>query len=218
MKNFEEIFLKFTSLSAFATITLLLSSQSALAGIPVPIGNVGFSLPGDVDPTAVPSLSGTMLIILSLLLFIVAFRISKLNNSQPSKFFISLIGVIALSFSIGGVKIINDVNAGGAVLIGLQTTTLEVDPNQTTGKVDVFPGSNFYDNPFGVDVTITSVNIIDNRYSCAAIDVAARLSADEMAPKCSEIIGDDGNIIPNDKQCQLNCRLIIESIPPVDLN
>lgn len=63
--------------------------------------------------TAVPSLSNTMLIVLSLLLFLVAFKIAKQKNNPTGKFFVSLLGVSAIVMgSSGGVKLVTEAQAG----------------------------------------------------------------------------------------------------------
>lgn len=203
MKNFEKIFLKFTSLSVFATITLLLSSQSALAGT-TPVGTINFSIPAGATP--VPSLSATMLIVLSLLLFIVAYRVSKQKDSRNNEFFVTFIGLVALSSSIGGVKIISDVNAGVSVPEAL-TLTLTTD---TTGSAPITgPSTNYYDNSFGVPATITSIDLLPN-FSCNIPLTSLGKPADLSAPVCEV-----GNVIPSDEQCQLRCSSLLMTDSPL---
>ncbi len=61
---------------------------------------------------SVPTLSSAMLIVLSLLLFVVAFKIAKQKNNSASKLFVSLLGVSAIVLGGGGVKLISEVSAG----------------------------------------------------------------------------------------------------------
>jgi len=61
--------------------------------------------------TSVPTLSSMMLIVLSLLLFIVAYKVSSKKRNQVGKFFISIIGITALISGLGGVKVFSDAEA-----------------------------------------------------------------------------------------------------------
>ncbi len=92
------------------TICLLLLSNTVLAG-GAP-GTITMTLNGSA--TAVPSLSGSMLIVLSLLLFVVAYKVAKQKNA--SKLFVTLIGVTVLSTGLSGVKIISESFATGNTL------------------------------------------------------------------------------------------------------
>ncbi len=181
---------------------LLLSNQNVYAGS-TPVGTINFSIPGGAGATAVPSLSGTMLIVLSLLLFIVAFRISKQKGSKNKEFFVTLLGVFALSSSIGGLKVISDVKAGVTIVVPeALTLTLSTD---TTGSAPITgPSTNFYDNSFGVPATITSIDILPG-FSCNNLRVISTLGkpVDTSAPVCSD--APSINIIPDGAQCQLSC-------------
>ena len=92
------------------TICLLMLSNAVFAG-GAP-GTISMTLNG--SPTAVPSLSGSMLIVLSLLLFAVAYKVAKQKNA--SKLFVTLIGVTVLSTGLSGVKIISESFATGNTL------------------------------------------------------------------------------------------------------
>lgn len=92
------------------TICFLLLSNTVLAG-GAP-GTITMTLNGSA--TAVPSLSGSMLIVLSLLLFVVAYKVAKQKNA--SKLFVTLIGVTVLSTGLSGVKIISESFATGNTL------------------------------------------------------------------------------------------------------
>lgn len=194
MKRKQSLIRKIGSLSFLAIVVSLISSQSVLAGT-TPVGTINFSIPGAAGATAVPSLSGTMLIVLSLLLFIVAFRVSKQKNSRNKEFFVTLIGVFALSSSIGGVKIISDVKAGVSVPEALP---LILTIGSTIGSAPITgPATNYYDNSLGSPATITSIDILPG-FSCSTL--TALKPADFLAPTCEA-----GNIIPNNDQCQLTC-------------
>jgi len=98
MSQVHTFFLKFT-----AVTSLLFLSFSAFAGP----GSVTLV---PVNPTAVPTLSTSMLILMSVLLMIVALRVSK--NKASGKLFITLMGASVLIASGSGVKLISDLKAG----------------------------------------------------------------------------------------------------------
>ena len=87
-------------ISGIASTSLLLFSSSVWAT----------GVTGSVGATSVPSLSGSMLVILSLLLFAVAFRLTK-QNKAVNKLFISLLGVGMIISAGSGFKLISDAQA-----------------------------------------------------------------------------------------------------------
>ncbi len=201
MKNVQNLFDRMKSLSTLSMAFLLLSSQNTLAGTNV--GTMTYSIPGAA--TDIPTLSGTMMILLSLLLFIVAFRVSKQKGSKVNKLFISLLGVFALSSSIGGFKTISDAHAG--VVGGQQAITLTLN-SATTGTVDIFgPTTQYFDNAFDVPVTILEINIREG-FSCnnpliGDDFISAARPIIPGSPTCTASA--PGNVIPVDAQCQLSC-------------
>jgi len=66
-----------------------------------------------VSASSIPTLSTTMLLVLSLLLLVVAFRVSKQKNNAAGKIFVTLLGVSAIVTMGHSVKLISDTNAGG---------------------------------------------------------------------------------------------------------
>ncbi len=118
-------------------LAVLLSSSSAFA----------VNVNGSVGATSVPSLSGSMLVVLSLLLFAVALRISK-QNKAVNKLMITLLGVGVIVSAGSGIKLISEVKAG--------VPTVTLSGNTSFGS----PGSpsnyaSFLDNNTGQPVTIT---------------------------------------------------------------
>ncbi len=103
MKFFQKVVVKLSAVSA-----LFLLPFSAFAGS----GTIVF---GPVDPSAIPTLSSTMLIVLSVLLVLVAFRVSKQKGS--GKLLVTLLGASVLMASTGGIKLVSDLEAGGATPI-----------------------------------------------------------------------------------------------------
>lgn len=78
--------------------------------------------------TEVPTLSNIMLILLSLLLFIVAYKTSNNKRSQASKFFISLLGMTVLLTGLNNLTLINKVNAVEFIRVTSLPLTGHVDP------------------------------------------------------------------------------------------
>ena len=95
----------------------------------------------------IPTLSGTMLVVLSLLLFAVAYRITKQKNSATGKLFVTLIGVTAIAMGGSGIKLISDVKAGSFMGIPLDMPVITLPGG--------FSGPLF--NNSGEDVTIQSI-------------------------------------------------------------
>lgn len=113
-------------------------------------GNVGTLVYAPAAaPAAIPSLSGTMLIVLCLLLVAVSFRIAKQKNSGTNHFVIALLGAGALISAGGGMKLISDAHA-------LTTHTMVAGG----GSLPVFNNDlNTYSNRSGVDQVINSINL-----------------------------------------------------------
>ncbi len=138
----------------------------------------------------IPTLSGGMLLILSLLLAAVAFRIVKQHQSGTSML-LGIIGVTALMSGAGGVKLLSDAQAGiiPTPLVG--------------GSVTVDPASffnNFFINSTGVAQTINSVSSGDG--SCPDVNLDIGLSSG--FPHCSVgLTLADGDI------CYVRCNNII---------
>ena len=125
-------------LSVFAT-------SSAFAGSPF-----GGAMVKIAATTSVPTLSGTMLLLLSLLLFVVAFRVAK-QKSNSGKFFIMLIGASALLAAGNGVKLISEVQA---IQADVEMTPTELDYRLLRG------GQNLI-NVSGQPITVLSIDPLD---------------------------------------------------------
>lgn len=106
------------------TTFLLLSTTSAFAAG----GTVTFT---QGSPTGIPTLSGYMLILLSVLLCVVAFRTAKQKKSNINKLFITLIGTGVLVTAGSGVKLVSDVQAGGYTIsfTNSNTASYPISPN-----------------------------------------------------------------------------------------
>ncbi len=203
--------MKYPLLKTTLIASVSLFSKTAFAGAPIVAGTMTFSIPNTaINPTAVPSLSGTMLIVLSLLLFVVAFRIANQKNAKAGKFFLMVLGVGALSSGISGMKLVSDVNAGGQ-----ETITLNTNSSATTGSVDLLDTTgpngassffiNYFDNPYSVPATITAINTPGNFLCSNTQMMGSARPIEPMAPTCQvgNIIQPAGNGASS--QCQISC-------------
>lgn len=107
------------------------------------------------NTNAIPTLSTTMLMVLSVLLFAVAFKVSKQKNSAKTKMFVTLLGVTAVvAISNNGIKLINNVQAS------LESTPLMiVNPPVRIGEVGGTGGEADFYNGTGEAITIQSIAV-----------------------------------------------------------
>ncbi len=140
---------KLLKLTVIFLITLA-GTSSIFAGPAVPGGGITFT----TGVTAVPTLSGTMLILLSILLFLVAFKITKQKNTNAGKFFVMLVGFGALGIGGGTIKLINNLEAGALVPIlvepvgpvgpGIDSTDIVFAPGATVSTFQLEGGVAFH--------------------------------------------------------------------------
>lgn len=118
------------SKTVFGFLTVLFTTNSFAGG-----GTVTFGA------NAVPTLSGTMLVILSLLLLVVAIKIARRNDNTYNKFLVGAIGVSALLGATSDVKVLSDVQAGGAVITvsGASSHTVPDGSNATFQNTGTSP-------------------------------------------------------------------------------
>ncbi len=123
----------------------------------------------NMTASPIPTLSGTMLIVLSLLLFTFAFRVARQKNNSASKFFIALLGITAITTGGGGIKLVTDAQAGTAaanvfMVPGTQSYRLLNDPeNPNSGFVG------FLTNNSGQQITVRSITP-DNTSTCRFVN------------------------------------------------
>ncbi len=144
MKYLNKITSKFT-----ATTFILLSTNSAFATG----ATVTFNLPG---PASIPTLSGTMLILLSVLLCMVAYRTAKQKNTNSNKLFITVLGAGFLVSASSGVKLVSDAHAGGPPLTPIvfapgSNTFSDTIPPPPMGSITAA----VYGNTVGSDLNFT---------------------------------------------------------------
>jgi len=164
------------------TTTILLTTSQAFAG------NTGTVTYAPFTGENIPTLSGWMLIFLSLLLLLVAFRSSKNKHSGTNKLFVSLLGVSLLSLGSGTVQLTNTLTAAPPPALS--------EPGG--GDADVFGNQlNTYANTSGITQRITGV------------DVASLKSNNQ----CTNYIGDGsvagecvaGLIVGTGASCTVDC-------------
>ena len=170
-------------LSASLICLLLNLSSSVFAQAAPAVGGV---MAFAAVATQVPTLSSSMLIIMSLLIAALAYRLLKKNNHKPTQLIISLIAIGILSFGYGGVRFVNDVYAGMAAPIPLTNTWV----------VNLEAGDHEYTNNLGVTVKITSMTGIPGQDECAI----PSFFPSNVNPQCTVDLE-----ISNGSSCGFNC-------------
>ncbi|WP_165874670.1 midcut-by-XrtH protein [Cocleimonas flava] len=161
-------------------------------------GSMTYSIGG---ATSIPTLSGTMLIVLSLLLFAVAVRVAKQKNSGVNKLFVTLLGVGSISLITGGAQIVSEADAGWYPSLPLNT-------NSTSGEVELFSSYNAFTNE---NVAITTINSITPPpgYTCGPVPAitkpAEKLTTAAAPPPVSSETCSVGLQINNLDGCDLYC-------------
>lgn len=173
---------------AFVLLPLFVNSFTFATGATVVIA-------GPMAP--IPTLSGTMLVILSLLLFVVALRVAKQKNG--SNFFISLIGVFALVSGGSGIKLVTDAHAGlggGTILLdpGIQTSYRLI--NDVNDPFSGFNGAIV--NNSGQAITVLSI-INDATSSCALFNQSSFCPQNIPTQAAFEL--------PDGEGCAMSCQL-----------
>ena len=129
--------------------------------------------------SSVPSLTGSMLIVMSLLLAAVAYRMFRQGGSNGSKFLLLLLGGGILVSGASGVKLISDAYAAVSHSLG----------NPAGGVEPISSGdNNIYTNTSGVDLRIQSVT------------PPAGCPNPVSASRC-----DAGDVLLNTEQCSVEC-------------
>lgn len=181
-------------LARLATLSLLVMPFSSVFA-----GTTGTITYITSPATAVPTLSGTMLIVLSLLLFAVAVRLAKQKNAA-GKMFVTFLGVTAFSLGTGGFKLVSDAEAVGWTVI----IPMPLNTGPTSGEAPISPGSNtFENNNPGTILTITGITPPSGGYICGNLVPLAGKDTQAMPavnPICSVSLQ-----IPSAGQCDLLC-------------
>lgn len=173
--------------SGVISLFLCLLSSSVFAGRPA--GAITFSL--TASSTSIPTLSGSMLIVLSLLLFVVAFRVAKQKNAN--KFFMSFVGVTALSLGLGGIKFVSDAEA----VIHAHTPITTSEFTNLTLIKDLYENNRFF-NDTQETISISNIEVF-TLFECGGTSGAGY-------PECKV-----GESIPPSNGCSLQCTQLVVS-------
>ncbi|MGV6830599.1 MAG: midcut-by-XrtH protein [bacterium] len=145
---------------------------------------------------SIPTLSATMLVVLSLLLFVIAFRmgINKKHTGTPMVL-ISAIGIAGIITAGGGIKMVSDVYADGT---GTGETLIPIDPFNTPDDTKPLSSGflNVVENRSNRDQRIENIN-----YGTQCLETSN--GPIQGTPECRV-----GAIIPTDIQglCYVDCR------------
>ncbi|MEB8431702.1 hypothetical protein OO007_05640 [Cocleimonas sp. KMM 6892] len=151
-----------------------------------------------LNAAAVPTLSGMMLFILSLLLFFVAFKVSKQKSANTGKFFITLIGVGALVSGMGGVKLISDVSAVGYASLPIVGSkgSVTLNPN----------GTSIFQNQDGAQRTLVAGKIDLSGFPEGAF---CKSILQDVTPNTTDTFNynpcNEGDHIPFNAVCRFEC-------------
>ena len=189
MKTRKHLLQKISSIFA---LSLFFSSQ-AIAGTGS-ITYVPLNVPPIVGANNIPTLSGTMLMILSMILMAVVYKTSKQNDSNGSNFFLAIISVTALVSGTTGISLISDVEA--------ESTSISSFFSKPDGDTLTFNDNTLvtFQNSSGVTQKITGI-IAPPNSGCG--------SPEEFRPTCSISL-----VIENGQSCSIRCNtsLIIKPI------
>lgn len=153
------------SLKVAAFSALLFLPFSAFAGTPPPTMVINTAAAGT---QGIPTLSGTMLVVLSLLLFAVAARVAKQKKSNINKMLVTLLGIGSLSMITGGMQIITKADAAlhGALIdkaIILESMLGESSIELDFGNPASAGGYNLFSNQ-NPDVVVSIIRIENGEF------------------------------------------------------
>lgn len=165
--------------------TLFLFSNPILAAGAI-VGQITY---GPLTATPIPTMSGTMLIVLSLLMATFGYRLVRQKENDTSrKLILSLIGLGTLAFSMTGVKLINDVQA-----VGYPTAPQSLVTN--SGSADIYDNTfNVYTNDTGSAILIKTK--VTNPGKCTVVQ-----PDDPVIPECAA----GTTTLENGEKCRVAC-------------
>jgi IPTL-CTERM motif len=114
--------------------------------------SVGSIVYGSGDSTPVPTLGGSALIVLAILLAVVAFRILRTQQHKGVNLVVALTAVTALASGVGGIRLVSDANA----LIPVGTVNMS---SESGGSVQLSIGANEVTNVTKVPLSILQINV-----------------------------------------------------------
>lgn len=113
---------------------------------------VGSIVYGSGTSTPVPTLGGSALIVLALLLAVVAFRILRTQQHKGVNLVVALTAVTALASGVGGVRLVSDAHAI------IPVASVDMD-SESGGTAALFPGINEVTNVTNVPLSILKITV-----------------------------------------------------------
>ncbi len=144
----------------------------------------------------IPTLSGTMLIILSLLLVAVSFRIAKQKDSGAKHFVITILGVGALISASGSVKLFSDAYAA-----------MSYEMKAAGGQLPVAPlDLNIYNNNSNVAQKISKITLpTDTSSTASAVVIVTPSLCPDNPPQAPAIRCKEGMTVQHGENCVIDC-------------
>lgn len=172
----------------------LLSFPLLLIITSLPFASANAALFYQPVPANIPTLSGTMLILLSLLLMAVSFRLVK-KNPGAKHFVISILGIAALLSASGGIKIVSDAFAAAQHEMVAAGGQLPINSFEL----------NTYNNNSGVTQKITDIVLptsVSEASSSSSAEAAVSIACPDHANanRCQK-----DAIMPHGSSCVIDC-------------
>ncbi len=185
--KFSKLFIVKSSI--FSVVVMSLSTNVYATGALVTFGRA----------SAIPTLSTSMLMVLSLLLFVVAFKIAKQKNNRAGKIFSTFLGIAALLAIGTNNNLIKDLQAGGGgSLFQLQ----EVNPPI---RIEPGPGIDF-ENITNLRINIESIAVDVGSQCMFVFPEDSCVPANIMGPFTGTL---SNLIIPSGDLCAITCGPIV---------
>lgn len=134
--------------NSMSGVALALCSTKALAG---PGGAIVFG----ANASAIPTIPGTMLVVLGLILAFIAFKVFANKSSGNTAFLVTALSSGAILSMAGGAKLIENADAGTVILPPPILSTFII-PNT---NMDINPGVNIYRNNTGTPQKVLSITL-----------------------------------------------------------
>lgn len=156
------------------SVLLCTTAGEALAGA----GTIVF---GAVNANPVPGMSGPILLILGFLLAFVAFKLKHSGNHTA--FLVAALSAATVLFTMGGMKVIKDVQAGLGVAI-VANTRMNIHPSNP----------NVYVNAGSSSISVLGISLVQDCQPPVAVSIAG------AGPLCAV-----GMSVEPDANCSLQC-------------
>lgn len=170
------------SLSKSVWVALLATlSSEALAGGP---GNIVFS-----SASTIPTLSGTMLVALGLILGFTAIKVMRNNSHNNTAFLVAALSSGAILSTTSGIKVVSSVNASAVAAVPI-TKDVQIPLN---------PGDNTYHNSSSQSVFVKNITP-PGSFTCSTAALVPPNPPGVPSPRCTV-----GLTIAANDYCSLSC-------------